>query len=236
MGKINWSGYEWITEERWGNIHPEKMEQWYDPSCVSIDNNGYLHLKTKYNPKYFGAWNITSYIGVGLVSCTKEFHFGSFEIEAKLPRGRHLWPAFWMWSWYDWPPEIDILEGYSDGFPNYFHFNPFKPKNIWKVETNVHYKIDGKKGDCGGKTHDFGFKDPTKNFIKYRADWSKDRVAFYYDEKLVRVIEDPEILKDFNNTKMNVIINNAVTKRVNPKNPPNSDFIIKYFKYEPLFT
>ena len=24
MKTINWSGYEWITQERWGDIHPEK--------------------------------------------------------------------------------------------------------------------------------------------------------------------------------------------------------------------
>jgi hypothetical protein len=21
---INWSGYKWLTQERWGNIHPDK--------------------------------------------------------------------------------------------------------------------------------------------------------------------------------------------------------------------
>ncbi|MFM2009856.1 MAG: hypothetical protein RLZZ479_246 [Bacteroidota bacterium] len=234
METINWCGYEWIKQERWGDIHPEKSEQWYDPHCVEIDGNGYLHLKTTYSPRYFPHLDVVSTVGIGLVSCTyRDFFHGSYEVEAKLPYGKNLWPAFWMWSWDDWPPEIDVFEGYSDWCPNYFNINLLKPRNIWKVETNLHYKKNGIKMDCGGETHNFGFKDPTKNFIKYRVDWQKDYVKFYYDNKLVRTIDDASILEDFNRTRMNVILNNAVTKKVNKQLfPPISDFVIKYFKYE----
>ena len=48
MKTINWSGYEWITQERWGDIHPEKTYCWYDEQAVSVDTNNYLHLKTRY--------------------------------------------------------------------------------------------------------------------------------------------------------------------------------------------
>jgi hypothetical protein len=39
-------------------------------------------------------------------------------------------------------------------------------------------------------------------------------------------------MKQFENTTMNVIINNGVTENVNKNNPPESDFIIKSFKFE----
>jgi len=113
---IKWQGYEWITQERWGQVHPEKSHWWYDESCVSIDEKDNLHLKTKSNPKYFPELDVISNIGTGLVSCTEKFGYGVFSIDAKLPKGKHLWPAFWMWSWDSWPPEIDIFEGYSNGF------------------------------------------------------------------------------------------------------------------------
>ena len=36
---MKWCGYEWITQERWGDIHPDKPICWYDPSAVSVDGN-----------------------------------------------------------------------------------------------------------------------------------------------------------------------------------------------------
>ena len=90
MTTVNWQGYEWITQERWGQIHPEKPHWWYDPSCVNVDDNGMLHLTTKCNPTYFRDLDKISPIGVGLVSCTEKFGYGVFSIDAKLPKGKHL--------------------------------------------------------------------------------------------------------------------------------------------------
>ena len=53
MNTINWSGYEWLTQERWGIVHKDKPYCWYDPSAVQITLKGYLDLKTQYNPKEF---------------------------------------------------------------------------------------------------------------------------------------------------------------------------------------
>ena len=141
---------------------------------------------TKWNPKYFQELGLTSSIGTGLVSCTEKFSFGEFEIEAKLPYGKHLWPAFWMWSWDSWPPEIDVFEGYSDNNPNYFKFRLGSPFGFWNLQTNVHYTDGGKNKMLGGDTSFFGFKDPTKNFIKYSVIWERNSLKFYYGGKLVR--------------------------------------------------
>ena len=83
----------------------------------------------------------------------------------------------------------------------------------------------------GGKTHYFGFKDPTKYFMNYSVEWAKDYVKFYYDDILVRTIKDEEILKQLDNTTMNVIINNGVIESVDRQYPPESDFVIRNFKY-----
>lgn len=234
MKTINWSGYEWLTQERWGQIHKDKPYCWYDPSAVEITLKDYLNLKTQYNPKEFEDLGIRSKVGVGLVSCTEKFGPGTFEIEAKLPYGKNLWPAFWMWSWDSWPPEIDIFEGYSYKKPNYFRFNWNKPWCFWHIDTNVHYNEykTGKNKMVGPKSHYMGFKDPTQHFIKYKLEWTKEGLYFFYDGRLVRAIEDTAILNQINSTKMNVIINNHVTKDMPYSGIPLSNFIIKYFKYE----
>ncbi len=232
MNEIEWSNYKWIPQERWGQIHPEKSHWWYDPTQIEIQNN-ILKLKTGYNPKYFDELKITSNIGVGLVSCLTEFSYGIFEIEAKLPFGKNLWPAFWMYSWYSWPPEIDILEGYSDKTPNYQNkksiFNIFGT-SVYDIETNLHYRENETNQNIGGRKNRFRI-DPTKNFIKYSCDWSEEHIRFYYDNILIREITDKKILSKFDGHKMNVIINNGVTSFVNREKPPQSSFDIKYFKY-----
>ncbi len=67
MKIINWKGYNWITQERWGEIHPSKTISWYDDTAVEIDNNGFLILKTQKNPKHFEKLDTISPKGSGLV-------------------------------------------------------------------------------------------------------------------------------------------------------------------------
>ena len=234
MTTVNWQGYEWITQERWGQIHPEKPHWWYDPSCVNVDDNGMLHLTTKCNPTYFRDLDKISPIGVGLVSCTEKFGYGVFSIAAKLPKGKHMWPAFWMWSWDSWPPEIDIFEAYSNGLGSYIKPRLFNPFGFWNIQTNVHYTDEVGNKMLGGKTGYMGYKNPTKHFITYTCVWKKDSIKFYYDGKLVREVTDSNILKRLETTKMNVIINNGVTDKVDQSNPPDSDFMIQTFRYTPI--
>lgn len=235
METINWSGYEWITQERWGQVHPEKWFQWYDSSAVKIDDSDRLHLLTHKNPKKFEEIEKVSPIGVGLVSNLTRFSYGSFEICAKLPKGKFLWPAFWMYSWSSWPPEIDVFEGYSGKNVNYFNLDwkdIFNPRNI---HTNIHWLNNGKHDTTGGGRGKLNFfKNPTKNFIKYRLDWYPDRIELFWNNKIVRLIDDKEVMKCFQNIELNVIINNAVMWGVDFDNPTESDFVIESFKYIPL--
>lgn len=228
---IDWSGYQWITQERWGQVHEEKSHWWYDASCVEIDAQHNLHLRTKFNPKTFNNGAVVSTIGCGLVSCTTKFGHGRFYLKAKLPKGPNLWPAFWMWSWDTWPPEIDVFEAYSNSRGSYLKPRLLNPLGFWNVQTNVHYTKDGRNKMAKGKTHWFGFQDPSEHFITYMVDWTPESVKFYYDDRLVRVIDDPLIMSQLNQTKMNVIINNGVTAEVDKINPPKSDFVIDSFEF-----
>ena len=229
---LQWSKYEWLTQERWGQIHPDKNFIWYDETAVSVDENGFLHLKTHFNPKFFPELNVTSNVGVGLVSCTTPLKHGVYEIEAKLPQGKNLWPAFWMWSFDSWPPEIDVFEAYSNDKGSYFslEYNLETGLSIWDVQTNVWWKNGIENSMLGGKSGWFGIKNPTKEFIKYKLEWSPTYIKFFYNEKLIRTVTDQKILEQCNNTTMNVILNNSLIK---PDNNTNSDFIVKYFTYTP---
>lgn len=236
--EFEWSGHTWIARERWGNCHPIKPEWWYDPERVEIDEDGILHLKTKWNPTYINDEIGYSQIGAGLISSTEKFGYGIYEIEAKLPKGKGLWPAFWMWAWESYPPEIDVLEAYSSYGKYFFNgriFEYFLGK-FWRVETNVHLIDDTKEGNwsLGAVRKFFTYKNPSKHFIKYKLIWTKDKIEIYYNNRLNRKITDRNVLKQFDNISMNVIINNGITGDANVNDIKESDFQIKYFNYKPL--
>lgn len=53
----------------------------------------------------------------GLITTQPTFAqtYGYFEIRAKIPRGKGVWPAFWLLPLdLDWPPEIDVMESVGD--------------------------------------------------------------------------------------------------------------------------
>ena len=233
---MEWSGYNWLTHERWGQIHPDKPYCYYDESAVLIDQNNHLNLITHYNPKYFDEIESYSTVGIGLVSCTTQFGHGYFEISAKLPTGDDLWPAFWMWAFESYPPEIDVFEGYSEK-SNYWNwmckgsYNPFK---LWKVQSNVHVGTTDNIIHARAKNHCFTLKNPSKKFIKYGCLWAPDKIEIFYNGLFVRRIKKGIFLKGFENKTLNVIINNSIQNDTKMSENMYSNFQIEYFKYEPL--
>ena len=234
MNQIEWSGRKWITQEYWGKIHPDKAWNYYDDNAVYVGGDDLLHLRTQYNPaeiEHEGKIYNPEY-GVGLISCTEKFHFGYFEIEAKLPTGYALWPAFWMYG-SPWPPEIDILEGYTGNRQDYLHFNIHNPLAYNKVESCVHYGNvkEETKTNLPARAA-MMFKDPRKHFIKYACEWRRDYIKIFYDGKLVRTITDKKVLEDMNKPQRIIINNHLTEKGLDKVGRQGSDFQVKYFKYE----
>lgn len=104
----------------------------------------------------------------------REFRYGRFEARAKLPVGHGIWPAFWMLgsniSKVGWPKcgEIDILE-YVGREPD-------------MVFTSLHTQ------DSHGNTVNTKksrFENIEEGFHVFAAEWTKEKIDFYVDEKLV---------------------------------------------------
>jgi len=246
--KIKWMGYEWLTQERWGNVHPDFPLKWNDPSAIKIDDDGTLRLYARPNSNIFNidGENIESKVGFGLISCTTQFGHGTFEVEAKMPKGPYTWPAFWCWAFESYPPEIDMFESYSNKKGSYFRWQiESLIGKFWRVNTNIHLrdkvkcaKPGGTKEDpryqLGAKGHWLGFKSPDKKFIKYKLVWTPNEISIYYGKRRVRHITDKAVLVQFENRTMNIILNNSVQDEYLTTNMPETEFIVKYFKYTPL--
>ena len=117
-----------------------------------------------------GAWaKYTS----GLITTQFSFSqkYGYFEMRAKLPKGKGLWPAFWLLpDDQSWPPEIDAMEAF--GAPN--------AKGEGGV-TAIHYASHAlKPGESCGGWHGVG-TDITDSFHTYGVDIEPTHITYYFD-------------------------------------------------------
>ncbi|MGY3602908.1 MULTISPECIES: glycoside hydrolase family 16 protein [unclassified Bradyrhizobium] len=103
--------------------------------------------------------------------------YGYFEIRAKIPLGRGVWPAFWMLA--DdggWPPEIDVVEGRGE-----------RPGD---VVMTTHWRLPSTQRiqSCG---FDFTVPGADSDFHNYGVLWEEDRLIYFIDRKPVSDIRVP---------------------------------------------
>jgi beta-glucanase (GH16 family) len=94
--------------------------------------------------------------------------YGYFEIRARVPKGRGLWPTFWMLQPGKWPPEIDILETRGHR-PNIIHLN-------------LHWTKDGAPTFAGCRIN---VPDADTKFHSYGVLWTPDAIIRYIDREPV---------------------------------------------------
>jgi beta-glucanase (GH16 family) len=133
--------------------------------------NGYLFinaLKEDYKGfKYTSARLITRLKG--------DWLYGRFEIKAKLPSGRGMWPAIWMLPtdgvYGGWPSggEIDIMENVG--------YDPF-----WIVASAHTYSYNHKQGTQ--KNNKISVTDCYDAFHVYALEWDANEFRAYVDSTL----------------------------------------------------
>ncbi len=111
-----------------------------------------------------------------------EQRYGYFEIEAKLPRGKGTWPAFWLFAHPgNRRPEIDIMEAYPGGVEPWGYTDPdgiSRPTaygmTVWRDESV-----------SAGTLQFDASRDLSAKFHKYAVKWEPRRQTFYFDGKQV---------------------------------------------------
>lgn len=135
-------------------------------------------------------WNKPYYGGKITTKFSFSQLFGYFEIEAKLPAGKGMWPAFWLMPVEGtWPQngELDILEGLGD------------PHIVFCTV------ISGKQPQAQKRvTLPF---DASASFHRYGAAWGPKEIVWYIDGREVFRTATPA---DMKTTPMYIIANLAV--------------------------
>ncbi len=95
-----------------------------------------------------------------------KFGFGRFEMRCRLPEGKGLWPAFWLFGG---QTEIDIFEICSE-----------RPK--W-VKGSLHRWDDPKSSNTGKHKGE----DHSADFHTFAVEWERDEMRWYVDNEQVYV-------------------------------------------------
>jgi beta-glucanase (GH16 family) len=157
------------NESGWGN----KEEEFYTQARLKNAEvkNGFLNInavKENYNGfKYTSARLITKFKG--------DWLYGRFEIRAKLPSGRGMWPAIWMlptdWAYGGWPSsgEIDIMENVG--------YNPYVI--VASVHTYSYNHVLGTQ-----RSNNISVFDCYNAFHVYALEWDANVCRVYVDDQL----------------------------------------------------
>lgn len=245
---IDFCNHKWTTAMEGGRlIHTGQPWMWYDdmqvnefmyPLTLSVQliNNRIEHWDGEvYNPT----------VACGLLRSVDTFGYGRFSAEIQLPRGRNLWPAFWLVGEDEpWPAcgEIDIMEAWTNRFGGYFRFGIPQPPYLvpsWNTTTNIHWNddyqeywnYDGHKS-CGSRRLPIilSLERPAHNYIKYEVEWRPNIISFFANGHRVRTY-GWDVAQHLLNKKMRVIFDLWTTSEDFTFETPMK---IRNFEYKPL--
>lgn len=148
--------------------------------------------------------------GSGMISTAQTWAqtYGYFEIEARIPRGRGRWPAFWLtFAGLGWPPEIDVFEAYGTGigkptnkddtFNTAVHFDAIDAQRAKSHNTDIENPFatdaEGRAPDVrpNGATERYAFRrthnarltlgsDIYSEFHTYAVFWTPETISFFF--------------------------------------------------------
>lgn len=229
-------------------IDPSRPWQRYDAAeAVWQDQNGDTILGIKTSPKEVKHWDGKTYstkYAVGTMRSVEAFGLGTFSADIKLPKGRNLWPAFWLVGEGEWPDngEIDIVEGWTNRFGGYFKIGIPQPPYLvpsWNTTTNIHWNddyqeywnYDGHKS-CGSRRLPiiFSLERPAHNFVNYAVEWRPNKATFLVNGKKVREV-GWDVCQHFAGSKMHVVFDLWTESEDFTIESP---MVIRNFKYQEL--
>jgi len=136
-----------------------------------VKNPGYKRYGSQWYQKHqYGEFSSASLIAKE----PYKFHYGIYEIRAKIPVHRGYWPAIWSCgSKYEWPfnGEIDMLEYYGDAI----HANvAWGSMNRWSATWHSKApRMSEFESDFADKYH------------IWRMEWDEEAIRIYLDDRLL---------------------------------------------------
>lgn len=220
-----------LAPEKWNVLLREQSKhnevQYYVPDEAYIDNDC---LRLRSRKRDYGTQHYTS----GRVDTSHKFApvYGRFEIRAKLPGGKGMWPAHWLYPQNrDWPMEQLMARTVEEGRERQIPeerpwYSEIDIMEFLGHETNIiygtlHYhSFDGKKKSSSGTLN--GTVDVTKDFHTYELEWDPDEIRWFVDGKQIHATKE-----GIPHTPHYLILNTAVGGQW-PGNPDDTTAFPQY--------
>jgi beta-glucanase (GH16 family) len=183
-----------LDAKKWNVLLREQSKhnelQYYVPDEVYVEG-GSLHLRSRV--RTYGPMKYTS----GRLDTRGKFSpvYGRFEIRAKLPAGKGLWPAHWLYPQNrNWPMEYTMSRAVAEGKERLIPeerpwYSEIDIMEFLGHEPNIlygtlHYHaFNGEKKSTSGKWT--GNVDYSKDFHLYVLEWEPDSIRWYIDGNLI---------------------------------------------------
>jgi len=180
--------------KKWNPNDPSGWERNSELQAYVTDafevNGGVLRIKAEKRDAFYSGKqrSITSGMMTTLGKFSQEY--GRFEIRCRIPKGKGMWPAFWLLPVSrSWPPEIDVLEilGHE---PNIVHMTQ-------------HYRDATAKHQSHGGW--WSGPDFSADFHEFAVEWSPQRIVWFVDG-VERFRSEADVPKE----RMYMLVNLAV--------------------------
>jgi beta-glucanase (GH16 family) len=174
-------------EEGWGN---NELEYYTSGTANAVIRGNALVITgaTSGASHYTCAYGACKYVSARLTTSNKFAQkYGRFEARIRLPRGRGVWPAFWMlgqnFPGVDWPDcgEIDVME--NIGEPAIVYGTTHGPGPAKYVDVG----LSGSTTLAGGALSD--------DFHLYATEWEAAAIRFYFDGQLYKTVTPADLPK-----------------------------------------
>lgn len=183
-----------LDQTKWNVLLRETSKhnelQYYLPDEVYVEN-GMLRLRSRV--RKYGSKEFTS----GRLDTRNKFApvYGRFEIRGRLPVGKGLWPAYWLYPQHrDWQMEYIMSEAVANGKESMIPeerpwYSEIDIMEFLGHEPNVlygtlhYYTFDGQKKTSSGTWK--GSVNYADDFHVYALEWEPDSIRWYIDDQLL---------------------------------------------------
>ena len=221
----------WYVVNSKNRADTEPMFNRDSPNNVYIED-GNLVIKT-IKEEYRGYHATSAYL---TTEDKIHFNYGRFEMRARLPEGRKIWPAFWLMGDDDlWPycGEIDVVETVGTGEEENWIGERRSIATFHYCDAGEHYEVGG-WSDFNILTHT---EKLSENYHVYAVEWEHDQIRWYFDDVLYLTVNvEGDALKNaLQENPMFMILDTSIEGPGNnllPEGlPDEAYFYIDYIRY-----